>query len=159
MILNRSIVGGRLTRDPELRKTKNNLSVCYFTIASDRMKTKNNPEPGADFISCSAWRGTAEFLEQYAAKGDLVIVEGKITTGSYKDADGKTVYTTEVTADNVQLISSRRQSQEGYTPEFENNPGKTKHREMTMNSEPIGTDDYFDGAPEIDIGQEDLPFY
>jgi single-strand DNA-binding protein len=96
---------GRLTKEPELRKTQSGTSYLKFTVAVDRMKK----EDGADFILCSAWRQQAEFIEQYSDKGTLIGVTGHITTGSYEDrATGKKVFTTEVTADRVCILESKK---------------------------------------------------
>lgn len=103
-INNVSLVG-RLTKEPELRKTQSGTSYLKFTIAVDRTKK----EDGTDFILCSAWRQQAEFVEQYADKGTLIGVTGHITTGSYDDrATGKKVFTTEVTADRVCILESKK---------------------------------------------------
>ena len=89
-MINNVVLVGRLTKDIELRKTQSGLSVASFTVACDRrlsQEQKNNNEQSADFISCVAWRGSADFLGNYAHKGDTVGVEGRIQTRSY-DRDG-----------------------------------------------------------------------
>lgn len=108
--MNRVEIIGRLTRDVEVRKTNSGLSVAQFTVAVDRRLPKNadDQQPRADFISCIAWRQSADFLGTYAKKGNLVSVEGRLQTGSYTDKDGKKVYTTDVVCDNVQLLESRK---------------------------------------------------
>ena len=99
--INVVVLTGRLTKEPELRKTQSGTSYLKFTVAVDRMKK----EDGADFIQCSAWKQQAEFLSQYADKGTLVGVSGRITTGSYEDRQtGKKVYTTEFTCDRVNIL-------------------------------------------------------
>lgn len=104
--INTVTIVGRLTKEPELRKTQSGTSYLKFTVAVDRMKK----EDGADFIQCSAWRQAAEFLSQYADKGTMVGVTGHISTGSYDDKmTGKKVFTTEVTADRVCILESKKQ--------------------------------------------------
>lgn len=107
--INKVILLGRLTKDPEVRKTSNGTSRCRFTIACDRKKTKEDQDPGADFISCIAWRQSADFISGYGTKGALVAVEGSIETGSYTDRDGRTVYTTDVLVDRIQLAETKKQ--------------------------------------------------
>ena len=103
--INIVVLTGRLTKEPELRKTQSGTSYLKFTVAVDRMKK----EDGADFIQCSAWKQQAEFLSQYADKGTMVGVSGRITTGSYEDRQtGKKVYTTEVTCDRVNILESKK---------------------------------------------------
>lgn len=99
---------GRLTKDPEVRKTTSGISHCRFTIACDRRKTKEDQEPGADFISCIAWRQNADYISNYGTKGALVAVQGAIQTGSYTDREGRKIFTTDVLAGRVQLVESKR---------------------------------------------------
>jgi len=103
-MINRVILVGRLTKDPALRKTANGTSVATFTVACDRRFQGQNQENQADFINCVAWRQSADFLSQYASKGRLVGVEGRIQTRSYDDQTGKRVYVTEVVCDSVRLL-------------------------------------------------------
>ena len=100
MINNVTLVG-RITKDIELRKTPSGLSTCSFTVACNRRKRQE--EQQADFINCVAWRQSAEFLTNYAHKGTIVGVEGRITTRNYEGQNGR-VYITEVTAENVCII-------------------------------------------------------
>ena len=111
-MINRVVLVGRLTRDVEVRKTTNGLSVASFTVACDRRQRRDaQNQQSADFISCVAWRQTADFLGQYARKGALVGVEGRIQTRNYDGQDGRKVYVTEVLCDTVQLLESKSQSQ------------------------------------------------
>lgn len=107
--INRVILLGRLTKDPETRKTASGTSYCRFTVACDKRKTKDDKEPGANFINCAAWRQSADFIGDYGEKGMLVAVEGSIETGSYTDRDGKKVFTTEVLVDRIQIAETRKQ--------------------------------------------------
>ena len=106
-MLNRAILMGRLTRDPELRQTPNNVSVVTFTLAVDRnyQADKNNKQ--ADFINIVAWRHTAEFVSKYFVKGQLVAVEGSIQTRSYQDKDGNNRTAFEVVADQVYFAEKK----------------------------------------------------
>lgn len=151
-MINRVILVGRLTKEPMLRKTANGTSVATFTVACNRRFTGQNQEQQADFINCVAWRQSADFISQYAAKGSLVGVEGRIQTRSYDDQTGKRVYVTEVVADTVQILESRAASQnrsanQGYQPDY--NP--------TAFAQDNNFED-FNTGPTLDISSDDLPF-
>lgn len=106
-MINRVVLVGRLTKDPELRYTPSGLPVSRFTVAVNRAMPNQQGEREADFISCVAWRKQAENLANFMRKGSLVGVEGRIQTGSYEGQDGKRVYTTEVVADSIQFLEPR----------------------------------------------------
>ena len=107
-MINRVVLVGRITKDPDLRKTQNGTSVVSFTIACNRRVPSQGQD--ADFISCVAWNKTADFMAQYVRKGALLGLEGRIQTRSYDDRDGKRIYVTEVIADNVQFLESKKQA-------------------------------------------------
>ena len=127
--LNNVVLVGRLTKDIDLRKTQSDISNCKFTLAVNRRF--NNEE--ADFINCVAWKQSAEFLSRYAKKGTIVAVEGRIQTSSYEGKNG-TVYATEVIADNVQIITEKKDNSK---------MGGSKA----------------DSGKSVDINPDDLPFY
>ena len=106
-MINRTILVGRITKDPALRKTQTGTSVVSFVLAVNR-KVKKEGQPDADFINCVAWNKTADFMAQYVKKGNLLGLEGHIQTRNYDDRDGKRVYVTEVVADRVQLLESKK---------------------------------------------------
>lgn len=106
-MINRVVVVGRLTKDPELRYTPSGLPMARFTVAVNRTFSNQQGEKEADFISCVAWRKQAENLANFMRKGSLIGVEGRIQTGSYEGQDGKRVYTTDVVADAVQFLEPR----------------------------------------------------
>ena len=115
-MINRVILTGRLARDPELRKTQSGLSVCSFQLAVDRPKLKGQDEAVTDWISCQAWRQSADYICNYAKKGALLAVDGRIQTRSYDDANGVRRFVTEIIADEVEFLSSRgERQQEGDT--------------------------------------------
>ena len=103
--LNSVVLVGRLTKDPDMRITPNNVPVCQFNVAVNRPKRKGEDET-ADFIQCVAWRQSAEFLANYASKGAIVSVEGEIRTRNYLNRQGEKVYITEILADKVQIINN-----------------------------------------------------
>lgn len=106
MNINKVILMGRFTADPELKKTGDGVSVIRFTVAVNRPKQKDK-ERAADFISCVAFRQTAEFISKYFRKGSAIIVFGTIRTGFY-EKDGTRIYTTDVIADEVNFGESRQ---------------------------------------------------
>lgn len=109
-MINRVVLVGRLTRDPELKYTTNGIANLRFSIAVNRTFTSQNGERQADFINCVAWRGQAENMAKFLRKGSLIGVEGRIETGSYQAQDGSTRYTTDVVCDSVQFLEPRQAS-------------------------------------------------
>ncbi len=107
--MNKSILMGRLTRDPDVRYADNK-AYARFTIAVDR-RVKQETGQNADFIQCVAFGKTAEFIEKYIQKGTKILVTGHIQTGSYTDRDGKKVYTTDVICEEVEFAESKAQQE------------------------------------------------
>lgn len=148
--INKVILLGRLTKDPELRQTTSGTSYCRFTVACDKRKTKEDQEPGANFITCVAWRQNADFITGYAEKGSQVTVEGSIETGSYTDRDGRKVYTTEVLADRIQLADTKKARSDA--------PPRGGHS-VRMADLAADTNAGFDtGETDAGIQGDDLPF-
>ncbi|MBQ5426618.1 MAG: single-stranded DNA-binding protein [Pseudobutyrivibrio sp.] len=112
--MNKVILMGRLTRDPEVRYGgANNSAVARFSLAVDRRFKRDGDEQTADFINCVAFGKTAEFLEKYARKGTKFVVEGRIQTGSYTNKEGQKVYTTDVVCENVEFAESKNSQSNG----------------------------------------------
>lgn len=105
-MLNRALLVGRLTRDPELRRTSNGKAVTSFNLAVERNFKSDDQE--ADFINCVCWGKIAENTERYCSKGSMVSVDGRIQTRNYDNNQGQKVYVTEVIADSVQFIQTNR---------------------------------------------------
>ena len=106
--LNKVVLGGRLTSDVELKQTPNGVSVCQFTIAVNRKHiSKEEGGQTADFITCVAWRSTAEFISKYFKKGSSICVCGSIQTRHWKDNDGNRHYATEVIVDEAMFVDSK----------------------------------------------------
>jgi single-strand DNA-binding protein len=136
-MINRSVLVGRLTKDPELRYTQSNKAVAKFTLA---VNDKYNKEH-TDFIQCVVWDKQAENLVKYVHKGSLVGVEGRIQTGSYDNDQGVRIYTTEVVCDSVQFLEPKKQEQS-----FNNQ----LHNEIENKQKE---------SPRLDdINEDDLPF-
>ena len=109
-MLNKIILMGRLTRDPELRRTGSGTAVTSFSLAVDRDFKSQSGEKETDFIDVVAWRSTAEFVSKYFTKGRMAVVEGKIQVRSWKDQDGNNRRSTEVVAESVYCADSKRTS-------------------------------------------------
>lgn len=151
MSLNRVVLVGRLTRDPELKYTGTGIAVCSFTLAINRPFKNAEGNNEADFINIVVWRKPAENTAQYTKKGSLVGVDGRLQSRSYDDKDGKKVYVTEVVADSVQFLEPKSGNQSG-----------NNSQAPPQNQQPQGQqsdNDPFQGNGEpIDIQDDDLPF-
>ena len=139
-MLNNVILMGRLTADPELKQTPNGVAVLSFSLAVDRDYTQQRQERQADFINIVAWRNTAEFINKYFVKGQMIALKGSIQTRNYEDKNGNKRTAFEVVADKVYFCGSKEES---------NN--------KKLNSNNSGFDD-FDGFEEIGTPDDDLPF-
>lgn len=104
--MNRVILMGRLTADPEIRYTQDGKAVGNYTLAVDRRVAKQ--EQKADFIRCQVWEKKAEIAEKYFRKGTKLVITGRIQTGSYKDRDGKTIYTTDIVVEDQEFAESKK---------------------------------------------------
>ena len=146
--MNKVILMGRLTRDPEVRYSQgdNATAVARYTLAVDRRFNRNNDEQTADFINCVAFGKSGEFAEKYLHKGTKIAITGRIQTGSYTNKDGVKVYTTDVVVEDHEFAESKNASGDnsGYMGGNNNRP------------EPSGAGDGFMNIPDgID---EELPF-
>lgn len=169
--MNKAILIGRLTRDPELRYTSSNRAVCQFTVAIDRPFTNQaSGNREADFINVVAWDKTGENVGKYMTKGRLIAVEGRIQTRNYDNNEGRKVYVTEVIASNVQFLESRNAapSANGFSsmpePPMEKTPydfgpdmSSTTSAAPTMNVEEE-KDPFASFGEQVEISDNDLPF-
>ena len=147
--MNQVILIGRLARDPELSYTPNTQSaMCRFTIAVDRPR-RNGEDAGADFIRITVWGRQAETCDRYLSKGRLVAVAGRIQTGSYKNREGVTVYTTDVVADRVEFLGGGQGGQNGGQGGYQGGGNYG-----SQNSGFSGQDTRFDG-PQNDFGRQE----
>lgn len=113
--LNKVILGGRLTADPELKQTQSGIPVCSFTVAVNRRRSGEG-EQQVDFITCQAWRQTAEFLSRYFRKGSSICVIGSIQTRTWTDQNNQKHYSTEVIADEINFVDSRGENSASVAP-------------------------------------------
>ncbi|MDO4744083.1 MAG: single-stranded DNA-binding protein [Clostridia bacterium] len=145
-MINKAILMGRLTRNPELRHTGSGTPVCSFSIAIDNGYGDNR---STDFINCVAWNKTAEFVEKYFTKGRMIIVVGRIQTRTWEGQDGKKNYVTEVVANEVSFGESKRSNDDtGYSAPAAGAPS------VSVPEMPTDTDDDFVTLETND----DLPF-
>ena len=139
--MNKLTIIGNLTRDPELRTTSSGINVCSFTVAVNRRRSANSNQPEADFFRVTAWRQLGENCQRYLAKGRKVAVVGPVSVSTYTANDGTTRASLEVTADDVEFLSSRNEDA-GYAP--------------AAPSQPAPVAPAMNGFEEVD--DEDLPF-
>jgi len=146
-VLNRIILMGRLTRDPELRRTQSGTAVTSFSLAVDRDFKSQNGEKETDFIDIVAWRGTAEFVSKYFTKGRMAVVEGRLQIRDWTDRDGGKRRSAEVVADDVYFGDSRRDGGGDFSPDY--------NAALASYAAPMGRSSDF-----AEIGEEDgeLPF-
>lgn len=158
-MINRAVLTGRLTKDPELRSTQSGLSVASFNLAVDRPFKDNNGNYGADFISCVIWRKAAENFCNFTSKGSLVGIDGRIQTRNYQDNDGKKVYVTEIVVDNFALLESKKDRQNNNSGNNTSNNGNYSKNNSNGTNYDNNSQDPFNGSGDtIDITDDDLPF-
>ena len=137
--MNKEILIGRLTKDPELRTTPTGRNVCQFSVAVSRNFTNANGEREADFINCVVWDKQAENLVKYQKKGNQIAVEGRIQTRNYDDKDGKKVYVTEILASNISFLDSKGTGATGNTS-FNNLPEPPMEDTSSNNMETVSVE-------------------
>lgn len=174
-MINRTVLVGRLTKDPDLRYTSSGAAVVSFTVAVNRQFTNSQGEREADFINCVMWRKAAENFANFTRKGSLVGIDGRIQTRSYENQQGQRVYVTEVVAENFSLLESRSsaerrqgndngfsnsQSAPSQQPSsgnpFDGGQSNNSGAQQPNNSNP--NDPFANGGQSIDISDDDLPF-
>lgn len=181
-MINRVVLVGRLTKDPELRYTPSGVAVARFTLAVNRTFSNQQGEKQADFINIVVWRKPAENTANFLRKGSLAGIEGRIQTGSYEGQDGKRVYTTEVVADSVQFLESRNsggganQSNNQFTEQpsygggsnagqsYQQAPQQNNYQQNQspnqQNYTRVDADPFAQTNPQgkVDVSDDDLPF-
>ncbi|PHV56360.1 single-stranded DNA-binding protein [Streptococcus macedonicus] len=166
-MINNVVLVGRMTRDAELRYTPSNQAVATFTLAVNRNFKNQNGEREADFINCVIWRQQAENLSNWAKKGTLIGVTGRIQTRNYENQQGQRVYVTEIVADDFQILESRA-TREGQSGGFNNNNssfggssngGGFSSQSSQSQTPNFGRDESpFGDSNPMDISDDDLPF-
>lgn len=168
-MMNRVVLVGRLTKDPDLRYTPSGVAVATFTLAVNRAFSNQEGNREADFINCVVWRKPAENVANYLKKGSLAGVDGRIQTRNYEGQDGKRVYVTEIVAESVQFLESRAASGEqrgGYqqqapSPSFGGQASHNQGSPFDMGGTDTfkkNDDPFANAGKTIDISDDDLPF-
>lgn len=147
-MINRVILVGRLTKDPEYRQTPSGVSVATFTLAVNRSFTNSQGEREADFINVVVFRKQAENVNKYLSKGSLAGVDGRIQSRSYENNEGRRVFVTEVVADSVQFMDSKGSNQQSNQPQQQRGQAPTGNNSFT-NAE---------RHSDLDISDDSLPF-
>ena len=159
-MINRTVLVGRLTRDPELRYTQGGAAVASFTLAVNRQFTNSQGEREADFINCVIWRKAAENFAKFTSKGSLVGIDGRLQTRNYENKQGNRVYVTEVVVDNFSLLESRNADPSDNTNNNTNNQSNNSNsnNNQSSNSKTNMSDPFADSSKPIDISDDSLPF-
>lgn len=161
-MINNVVLVGRTTKDPELRYTPSNVAVATFSLAVNRNFKDANGERETDFINCVIWRQQAEYLANWAKKGVLIGITGRIQTRSYENQQGQRVYVTEVVAENFQMLESRNSqgNQQNQGNSFQNgnsSQGGNVNNGYNQQTPNFGRSNSMQGNP-MDISDDDLPF-
>ena len=161
-MINRVVLVGRLTKDPELKYTQSGIANVRFTLAVNRTFSNQNGEREADFITCVAWRKQAENLAKFMTKGSLVGIDGRIQTSNFEGRDGQRIYMTDVVAESIQFLETKNsrnnnQQQGGYNQQ--QNYGQQNYNQPQQDSNnPFESQSSTNEAPPIDVTNDDLPF-
>ncbi|EAC7553706.1 single-stranded DNA-binding protein [Listeria monocytogenes] len=160
-MMNRVVLVGRLTKDPDLRYTPAGAAVATFTLAVNRPFKNAQGEQEADFINCVVWRKPAENVANFLKKGSMAGVDGRVQTRNYEDKDGKRVFVTEVVAESVQFLEPKNNNTGGSTSNnyqgevnYSNNNKTSSYRADTSQK----SDSFASEGKPIDINPDDLPF-
>ncbi|EAG3567910.1 single-stranded DNA-binding protein [Listeria monocytogenes] len=178
-MMNRVVLVGRLTKDPELRYTPAGVAVATFTLAVNRTFTNQQGEREADFINCVVWRKPAENVANFLKKGSMAGVDGRVQTRNYEGNDGKRVYVTEIVAESVQFLEPRNSNggggnnyqsgnnnnnynnggnNFGQAPTNNSGFGQDQQQSQNQNYQSTNNDPFASDGKPIDISDDDLPF-
>ncbi|EBD1472292.1 single-stranded DNA-binding protein [Listeria monocytogenes] len=159
-MMNRVVLVGRLTKDPDLRYTPAGAAVATFTLAVNRPFKNAQGEQEADFINCVVWRKPAENVANFLKKGSLAGVDGRIQTRNYEDGDGKRVFVTEVVAETVQFLEPKNNAGRATTNDYQNKANYSNNTQASSYeadaSQKGGA--FANDSKPIDIPDDDLPF-
>ncbi len=155
--MNRVILVGRITKDPELKRTNSDIAYVQFTIAVNRSYQNKSGERQADFISCVAWRQTAELIARYIRKGNQIGLEGQIQTRQYDDPNGITRYVTEVMCEQIHFLEPKRQEEMQPYNDVPYQP-RQQPKPYQPNPSPKQESPFDTSNSTFDITGDDLPF-
>lgn len=153
-MMNRVVLVGRMTRDPELRRTGSGAAVTTFTLALNRNFTSANGQQ-ADYISCVVWNKIAENVEKYCSKGSLVGVDGRLQSRSYDNAQGQKVYVVEVVCDSVQFLETKASRERNQSDSY----AQTQPMNNAQDMQTVQLEQEFDNTDNtFDIMEDDIQF-
>lgn len=141
-MINRVVLTGRLTKDPELKYTQNGTAVVSFTLAVSRQFKPKNGDREADFINCVIWRKSAENFANFNHKGSKIGIDGRLQTRNYENRQGQRIYVTEVVVDSFALLDSKN----------------SNHQQQGDYQQNQGADPFQNAGQEIDVNDDDVPF-
>lgn len=156
-MINRVVLVGRLTKNPELRKTPNGVEVTNFTLAINRNFTNAQGEREADFINVITFRKQAVNVNEYLSKGKLAGVDGRIQSRSYENQEGRRIFVTEVVADSIQFLEPKN-SNGGQHDTYQQQTRAQQGQSRQQSNEPVGDNPFANANGPIDISDDDLPF-
>ncbi|MCG7786697.1 single-stranded DNA-binding protein [Staphylococcus epidermidis] len=157
-MINRVVLVGRLTKDPEFRTTPNGVEVTNFTLAINRNFTNANGEQEADFINVITFRKQAVNVNDYLSKGKLAGVDGRIQSRSYENQEGRRIFVTEVVADSVQFLEPKNANGSQQNDYYQQQSKAQKGQNRQQSNEPVGDNPFANANGPIDISDDDLPF-
>ncbi|CAC6181515.1 single-stranded DNA-binding protein [Staphylococcus aureus] len=156
-MINRTILVGRLTRDPELRTTQSGVNVASFTLAVNRTFTNAQGEREADFVNCVVFRRQADNVNNYLSKGSLAGVDGRLQSRNYENQEGRRVFVTEVVCDSVQFLEPKN-TNDSQQDLYQQQVQQTRGQSQYSNNKPVKDNPFANANDPIEIDDDDLPF-
>ncbi|HDI0899760.1 TPA: single-stranded DNA-binding protein [Staphylococcus aureus] len=156
-MLNRVVLVGRLTKDPEYRTTPSGVSVATFTLAVNRTFTNAQWEREADFVNCVVFRRQADNVNNYLSKGSLAGVDGRLQSRNYENQEGRRVFVTEVVCDSVQFLEPKN-TNDSQQDLYQQQVQQTRGQSQYSNNKPVKDNPFANANDPIEIDDDDLPF-
>ncbi|MDT3136061.1 single-stranded DNA-binding protein [Staphylococcus aureus] len=156
-MLNRVVLVGRLTKDPEYRTTPSGVSVATFTLAVNRTFTNAQGEREADFVNCVVFRRQADNVNNYLSKGSLAGVDGRLQSRNYENQEGRRVFVTEVVCDSVQFLEPKN-TNDSQQDLYQQQVQQTRGQSQYSNNKPVKDNPFANANDSIEIDDDDLPF-
>ncbi|HCZ1565436.1 TPA: single-stranded DNA-binding protein [Staphylococcus aureus] len=156
-MLNRVVLVGRLTKDPEYRTTPSGVSVATFTLAVNRTFTNAQGEREADFVNCVVFRRQADNVNNYLSKGSLAGVDGRLQSRNYENQEGCRVFVTEVVCDSVQFLEPKN-TNDSQQDLYQQQVQQTRGQSQYSNNKPVKDNPFANANDPIEIDDDDLPF-
>ncbi|GBU68051.1 single-stranded DNA-binding protein [Staphylococcus aureus] len=156
-MLNRVVLVGRLTKDPEYRTTPSGVSVATFTLAVNRTFTNAQGEREADFVNCVVFRRQADNVNNYLSKGSLAGVDGRLQSRNYENQEGRRVFVTEVVCDSVQFLGPKN-TNDSQQDLYQQQVQQTRGQSQYSNNKPVKDNPFANANGPIEIDDNDLPF-